>query len=439
MQEISRRAVLLGAAALTAGCAAEGPSFMANQAPLPSAGTAPAGAAGIDTAGIDRVLRQAVGPDRVAGLVALAATDEGTFYEAAYGKRAVDREVDMTLDSVFWIASMTKPITSTAAMQMVEQGRLDLDAPIGTVLPELASPRVLTGFSPSGRPQYRPARRPITLRHLLTHTAGFCYPIWNADLDRFMRETGHPPTATGLKQSLYLPLMFDPGDRWEYGINIDWAGLAVERVSGLRLGDYFREHIFSPLGMTNTGFRLTSAQRERLVGVHARQPDGSLRPIDFEIKQDPEFEAGGGGLYSTAGDYMKFCRMLLQGGRSADGRQVLRPETVAAMGRNQMGDLNVAMLRTRDPALSADAEFFPGMVKKWSTAFMLNTERAPTGRSPGSLAWAGLANTFFWIDPARRVTGVILMQMLPFVEPQAIGAFTQFETETYRALGTAQA
>lgn len=432
---------MLGAAALTAGCAAEGPSFLSNQASIAPADAGSTGidSVGIDTAGIDRVLRQAVGPDRVAGLVAMAANDEGTFYEAAYGKRALDREVDMTADSVFWIASMTKPVTCTAAMQMVEQGRLDLDAPIGSVLPELASPRVLTGFSAAGRPQYRPARRPITLRHLLTHTAGFCYPTWNADLDRFMRETGHPPTSTGLKQSLYLPLMFDPGERWEYGINIDWAGQAVERVSGLRLGDYFQENIFSPLGMTSTGFKLTPSQRARLVKVHTRQPDGSLRPIDFEIKQDPEFEAGGGGLYSTAGDYMKFCRMFLHDGKSADGRQVLRPETVAAMGRNQMGDLNVTMLRTQDPARSVDAEFFPGMVKKWSTAFMLNTERAPTGRSPGSLAWAGLANTFFWIDPARRVTGVILMQMLPFVEPQAIGTFTQFETETYRALGTAQA
>ena len=217
-------------------------------------------------------------------------------------------------------------------------------------------------------------------------------------------------------------------------INIDWAGQAVERVSGQTLGTYFDEHIFSPLGMTSTSFRLTPAQRTRLVKVHARQPDGSLKPIDFEIKQGPEFEAGGGGLYSTAGDYLKFCRMFLNDGRSAAGRQVLRPETVTTMSRNQMGDLNVKLLPTHAPALSADAEFFPGMVKKWSTAFMLNTEQAPTGRSPGSLAWAGLANTYFWIDPARKVTGIILMQMLPFVDRQAIDTFTRFETETYRTV-----
>jgi methyl acetate hydrolase len=228
--------------------------------------------------------------------------------------------------------------------------------------------------------------------------------------------------------------MFDPGNRWEYGINIDWAGQAVERVSGQTLGTYFDEHIFSPLGMTSTSFRLTPAQRARLVKVHARQPDGSLKPIDFEIKQDPEFEAGGGGLYSTAGDYLKFCQMFLNDGRSAGGRQVLRPETVTTMSRNQMGDLTVKPLPTHAPALSADAEFFPGMVKKWSTAFMLNTEQAPTGRSPGSLAWAGLANTYFWIDPARKVTGIILMQMLPFVDRQAIDTFTRFETETYRTV-----
>jgi methyl acetate hydrolase len=186
--------------------------------------------------------------------------------------------------------------------------------------------------------------------------------------------------------------------------------------------------------MTSTSFKLTPGQRQRLVKVHARQPDGSLKPVDFEIKQDPEFEAGGGGLYSTAGDYMRFCQMFLHDGQAVDGQQVLRPETVTAMGRNQMGDLKVTLLPSYEPALSADAEFFPGMVKTWSTAFMLNTEPAPTGRSPNSLAWAGLANTFFWIDPTRKVTGIILMQVLPFVDPQAIETFTRFETETYRAV-----
>jgi len=425
MQEISRRAVILGAAAITAGCAAREPGRFAAPDATPPA---------VDTTAIDQFLRQAVGPNKVAGLVATAATDKGTFYEAAYGKRSLDGQADMTADSVFWIASMTKPITSTAAMQMVEQGKLTLDEPIGKVLPELRSPRVLTGFDKSGRPRYRPAKRPITLRHLLTHTAGFCYPVWNPDLDRYMKVTGHPATNTGLKESLNLPLMFDPGERWEYGINIDWAGQAVERVSGQTLGTYFDDHIFSPLGMTSTSFKLTPGHRDRLVKVHARQPDGSLKPIDFEIKQDPEFEAGGGGLYSTAGDYLKFCQMILHDGKAADGQQILRPETVAIMSRNQMGDLNVRPLPTQAPALSADAEFFPGMVKKWSTAFMLNTERAPTGRSPNSLAWAGLANTFFWIDPTRKVTGIILLQMLPFVEPQAIGTFGRFETETYRVV-----
>jgi methyl acetate hydrolase len=425
MQGISRRAVILGAAAITAGCAAQGTSCLAAPAATQAA---------VDTTAMDQGLRQAIGPNKVAGLVATAATDKGTFYEAAYGKRRLDGQADMTPDSVFWIASMTKPITSTAAMQMVEQGKLTLDEPIGKILPELKSPRVLTGFDNSGHPRYRPARQPITLRHLLTHTAGFCYPIWNADLARYMKVTGHPSTATGLKESLNLPLLFDPGERWEYGINIDWAGQAVERVSGQTLGTYFNEHIFAPLGMTSTSFKLTPSQRDRLVKVHARQPDGSLKPIAFEIKQEPEFETGGGGLYSTAGDYLKFCQMILHDGQAANGQQVLRPETVATMGRNQMGTLKVDFLRTTDPSSSADAEFFPGMVKKWSTAFMLNTEQAPTGRSPNSIAWAGLANTFFWIDPTRKVTGVILMQMLPFVEPQAIGTFSRFETETYRAV-----
>ena len=219
----------------------------------------------------------------------------------------------------------------------------------------------------------------------------------------------------------------------EYGINIDWAGKAVERVSGQKLGVYFQEHLFGPLGMTSTSFKLSQGQRARLVQMHARQADGTLTPIDFEIPQEPEFEMGGGGLYSTASDYMKFCQVFLHEGRAEGGAQVLRPETMALMGQNQMGATAVTVLKTVNPASSLDAEFFPCLPKTWSTAFMLNTADAPTGRSAGSLAWAGLGNTYFWIDPKRRVAGVILMQLLPFADGAAIKTFTDFETAAYKA------
>ncbi len=389
-------------------------------------------------AAVDAALQHMAQAKQIPGIVILSATDKRVIHQGAFGKRSLaPGGADMTMDSVFWIASMTKAITSTAAMQQVEQGKLSLDQPISGVLPELADVQVLEGFDQSGAPKLRPAKRPITLRQLLTHTAGFTYDIWNANTGRYEKSAKLPSLISCKNDALRTPLAFDPGDRWEYGINIDWAGKAVERVSGQKLGVYFREHIFGPLGMSDTVFKLGPSQRARLVQMHARLPDGSLKPIEFEMPQDPEFEMGGGGLYSTASDYMRFCQLFLHEGRAEGGTPVLRPETVALMSQNQMGTINVAMLKSVDQASSLDAEFFPGMAKKWSTAFMINSAEAPTGRSAGSLAWAGLGNTYFWIDPKRRVAGVILMQLLPFADTTALDAFAGFESSTYKVLEAA--
>jgi len=383
---------------------------------------------------IDEVLRSAVDRGDVPGVVAMAATREGPVYQGAFGRRALPDGAAMTTDAVFWIASMTKAVTSAAAMQLVEQGRLTLDEPIAGVLQELAAPQVLEGFDAAGEPRLRPARRPITLRHLITHTAGFVYDIWNADMGRYMEQRGIPGIITCENAALALPLTFDPGDKWDYGINIDWVGKAVERVSGQKLGDYFAEHLFGPLGMKDTGFKLTPDRRARLTGMHARGEDGALTPIPFEIPQDPEFEMGGGGLYGTAADYLMFARLFLDQGRAAGGAQVLKSETVRLMAQNAIGDLNVQLLKTANPASSNDAEFFQGMVKKWGLGFMISTAQVAGRRSPGSLAWAGLGNTYFWIDPAKGVAGVILMQLFPFADAKALAVFDRFEKAVYAAL-----
>jgi methyl acetate hydrolase len=382
---------------------------------------------------VDKVLRSAAESGDVPGVVAMAATPDGKIYERAFGTRALPSGAAMTTDSVFWIASMTKAITSTAAMQQVERGKLALDRPIADVLPELGSPQVLEGFDAAGEPKLRPAKRPITLRHLITHTAGFGYDIWNADLGRYEEKKGIPGIISCQNLALTTPLTFDPGDKWDYGINIDWIGKAVERVSGQTLGMYFGENLFGPLGMKDTAFKLSDSARARLVGMHARQPGGGLEAMPFEIPQEPEFQMGGGGLYGTAGDYLAFQRMFLNGGR-ANGTQVLKPETVALMGQNQMGDINVRLLKTAAPPFSNDAEFFPGMVKKWGAGFMINTERVPGARSAGSLTWAGLANTYFWIDPTKRVAGVILMQLIPFADQKALDVYGKFERALYASV-----
>ena len=380
--------------------------------------------------GVDQVLERAVEAGEVPGVVALAADDGGVIYEGAFGKRALDNDPAMSLDTVFWIASMTKAVTSVAAMQLVEQGSISLDEPLSERLPELASIHVFEGFDAAGGPRLRPPRRQTTLRHLLTHTAGFTYDIWNADMRRYQQSAGIPGIIECKNATLHTPLVCDPGDRWEYGTSIDWVGRTVERLSGQSLEDYFREHIFGPLGMADTGFVIRHEQRSRLATMHVRQPDGTLRPIAFEVPQQPEFYMGGGGLYSTGPDYLKFLRMLLGGGQLGDAR-LLQSETVAEMGKNQIGDLTVSRLETAIPSSSNDAEFFPGMIKKWGLGYMITTEDAPTGRSAGSLAWAGLGNTYYWIDPNRRVTGLILTQILPFADARVLELFERFERAIY--------
>ena len=384
--------------------------------------------------GADALLSAAVSAGDVPGVVAALTTREETIYEAAHGLRVQGLPEPMRPDTVMALASMTKPIVSAAAMQLVEQGRIGLDAPAANIIPELGQVRVLEGWEADGQPRARAAKGAITLRRLLTHTAGFTYDVWNADMARYLKTMNLPRAGSGQERALRLPLCFDPGERWEYGINIDWAGKMVEAVSGMRLGAYLERNLTGPLGMSSTAFKISPAMRARIAKVHQRSADGTFTLNPFEVPQDPEFEPGGGGLYSTAEDYQRFMRMILNGGKG-NGNQVLRRETVELMSRNAMGDLRVAMLPSQNPLLSCDAEFFPGVPRTWSTAFMINEAVAPTGRSAGSLAWAGLTNTYFWIDPAKSIGGVLMTQVLPFVDPRALALFTAYEKSVYSALG----
>jgi methyl acetate hydrolase len=292
---------------------------------------------------------------------------------------------------------------------------------------------VLEGFDSAGKPRRRAPKQAITLRHLLTHTAGFSYEIWNPAIAQYQAATGTPGITTCTNAALTTPLMFDPGQQWEYGISIDWAGKMVEAASGQKLDRYFQENLFGPLGMRDTSFKISPSQRARLAKVHQRGEGDALTPIEFEIPQDPEFLMGGGGLYGTATDYLAFAQMIMQDGR-VKGAQLLRPETVALMSQNHIGELEVGNFRTAIPALSNDIDLFPGMSKKWGLSFLINTQQAPTGRSAGSLAWAGLANTYFWIDRTKRVCGVFLSQVFPFYDRTAIDLLGKFETEVYRGI-----
>jgi methyl acetate hydrolase len=424
-EQPSRRDVLVSASALTAAASVGG--AVPAHAQSARAQNTP------QFARVDAALRAAVDARDVPGVVAMATTDKGPIYEAAFGTRDLGKGPAMTPDTVFRIASMTKAVTCVAAMQLVEQGKLSLEGPLPEVDKAINDPQVLDGFDAAGAPRLRPAKRPITLRHLLTHTAGFSYETWDANTVRYVKASGMPSTATGKVAALRLPLVFDPGERWEYGINIDWVGRIVEAVSGKPLDVYFRDHVFAPLGMNDTGFVASPEQRARQASVHQRQTNGSLDPQPLETPFKPEFYAGGGGLYSTAPDYVIFLRMLLNEG-SFNRARILKSETVALMGQNHIGDIEAGILKTTMPMRSNDVDLFPGISLKWGLAYMINMQPGPNGRSAGSLTWAGLYNTYFWIDPKRRVAGTIMTQILPFADTRTLAVYGQFERGIYEAL-----
>jgi methyl acetate hydrolase len=379
---------------------------------------------------IDEALEGAVARGEVPGVVAMAAGAEGPLYQGAFGVRSLAAPGAMTGDTLFRIASMTKAITSVAALQLVEEGRLALDAPVPEIgEAALNAPQVLDGFDAAGRPLLRPARRPITLKHLLTHTAGFTYEFWNAETARYIAASGTPSVLSGTLAAYRRPLNFDPGERWEYGINIDWVGRIVEALSGRPLDAHLRERIFAPLGMADTGFMPGPERQARQAGMHQRRPDGSLVPQPMPPLSTPEVFSGGGGLSSTAGDYLRFLGMLLDGGKG-----VLRPETIALMHQNHIGDLPAGVLKSTMPDLSNDVDFFPGAPVRWSLVHMLNLEPGPNGRASGTVGWGGLRNTYYWFDPACRVAGVVMTQILPFADPAVLRLYGAFERGVYALL-----
>ncbi len=384
---------------------------------------------------LDALLGGASEAGDVPGVVAAVCDGTTVLYEGAFGWRGLGRAPRMTTDSVFALASMTKPVTAIAVMQLVEQGKVDLDSPASFWVPYLARVKVLDGFDAEGRPILRPLRRSITVRHLLTHTAGFAYEAWNADLIRYQAATGTPNLYSNTEGYLKCPVMCEPGERWQYGIGMNWAAKLVENVSGLKFGVYLRQNIFTPLGMMSTAHKYTPEMKEVNTSLHIRDAGGSLTMKEGDQgNQDLDFESGGGGLFSTAGDYMKVCRMILNQGVGDGGRRILQAETVAMMMRNAIGDLHVAPLKTAEPHVSGDMDFFPGIRKSWGLSWMINEQTAPTGRSAGSLFWGGLLNTYFWIDPRKNVAGVFFTQILPFCDVKALPLFYAFEEATYRSL-----
>jgi methyl acetate hydrolase len=380
-------------------------------------------------AAIDAALSAAVERKDVPGVVALITDRRRVLYQGAFGVADVSTGRALTADAVFRIASMTKPITSLAAMQLIEQGRFGLDDPVEKHLPEFANLKVFESFDPAtGAYRLRAASRPPTVRHVLTHTSGLGYPFTSATLRDFKPQGGEKYPFGG-------PLLFDPGERWLYGTSTDVVGRLVEKASGQKLEDYFRQHIFTPLQMSDTSYNVPQDKAPRLVAAQQRAGERMDGAIVLQTPQPgltiPE-PIGGGGLASTANDYGRFVRMLLNGGE-LDGARVLKAETVALMGENHIGAVSVPALKTALPR-SADFSFIADGRDKWGLGFLITSDQVSGKRSPGSLSWGGINNTYFWIDPSRGIAGVILLQYLPFADAKALAVYDAFERGAYQLI-----
>ena len=379
---------------------------------------------------IDDTLRQGIASRKIPCVAAMVASADKIIYSGGFGKRDSASGIGVTPESIFAIASMTKAITTTAAMQLVEKGKVTLDGPVSKHLPELAKLDVLEGFDAAGKPILRPARKPVALKHLLTHTSGFAYDVWDGNMLKYnMLHPVPPGTVAPL-----TPLIFEPGTRWQYGTGLDWTGKLVETLSGQTLEAYFQANILGPLGMTDTTFVFPAEKFERLVGNFGRQADGALQPQTRSMPVPPKAYNGGGGLFSTVGDYTRFMQMILRKGRGPNKEQILQPKTVELMSSNQTGNSVAGRLKSFRPAISSDVDLHPGASDRYTFGFLLNQTAYEGGRSAGSLAWAGIDNTFYWIDPRKGICATIMMQFLPFVDKEAVGLLSDFEKAVYANL-----
>jgi CubicO group peptidase (beta-lactamase class C family) len=373
------------------------------------------------TNSIDAVLRAGMEQRKIPAVAAMAGTASAITYSGAFGTRDSVTATPITPESIFAIASMTKAVTSVAAMQLVEQGKLTLDEPAAKHLPELARLQILDGFDSSGKAILRPSTKPVTLRQLLTHTSGFAYDIWHEAMFKFISSGGD---ATHV-------LAFEPGTKWQYGPSTFWAGRLVEAVSGMNLEKYLQQNVVGPLGMKDTSFIFPKEKYDRLVGRYQREANGSLTPVPRTEPAPPTSYRGDGGLYSTAPDYLKFTQMILKRGAGPGGERILKEKTVALMSANGTGNIPAGRLKTFRPSQSSDVDFHPGHDDRYTLGFLMNPEALPGARSAGSLAWAGIYNTYYWIDPHRNICGVIMMQFLPFADKEAVGLLNDFQHAVY--------
>ena len=378
-----------------------------------------------DGSSIRALLDGAVAKGAVHGIAALVVDRNGPLFHHAAGE-ANER-------TLFRNASMTKAVATTGALQLVEQGRLSLDATVESILPEFGRLQLLEGFDADGQPRLRPPASKATIRQLMTHTAGLGYFFTNEKLLRYLELTGEPSPLSGEKRSLSVPMVNDPGTVWEYGVNTDWLGLVVEKITGQSLGSYLQQHVYAPLGMTDSSFAPSAEQRARLLRVMQRQAGGGLAPSVHDLPATSEWDAAGHGSYGTIQDYGRFVQAWLN-----DGAGVLaKPATAQMALQNQIGSIQQPdLMKSSVPELSNDVPGLP-VPQNWGLGFHLMQADLPGMRSQGTGDWAGLFNSYYWIDRSKGIGGVLMTQVLPFFDMPVIETLMGFEMAVYQQVGAA--
>jgi CubicO group peptidase (beta-lactamase class C family) len=383
--------------------------------------------ASFDGTAIDRLLHDAVARGDVAGGVLTVHDRNGVRFETAQG------DLPDGGRTMFRYASLTKALTSVAALQLVEAGTLALDAPVASIVPAFGESQVLVGFD-GGMPRLRPPTRAATIRQLLTHTSGHGYLFMNADLHRYHAVTGLPTIFDGRLASLSAPLIADPGTRWEYGISTDWLGRVIETVSGQRLDVHLAKTVFEPLGMREATFTPTAAQHARLMPIRARQPDGTLALSALDDLSALEFQPGGHGAYGTPVDYGRFVRALLRGGE-LDGARILRPETTDLMFSDQLGAIPMpSIIPTVMPEWSNEVPAPPAR-QTWGLGLQVSLEDLPGMRPAGTGSWAGIFNCYYWIDRQTGIAATFFTQVLPFFDVGVVPVLLNIEQAVYTQPG----
>ena len=376
-----------------------------------------------DGSAIKALLDDAVSKGAIHGIAAVVVDRSGPLFHHAAGEAGEH--------AMFRNASMTKAVATTAALQFVEKGLLSLDATVDSILPEFGQLQVLDGFD-GDQPRLRPPASRATVRQLMTHSAGLGYFFLNEKLMRYHALTGEPHPLTGLKSSLSVPLVNDPGTVWEYGTNTDWLGLIVEKLSGQSLGSYLKQHVYGPLGMTDSTFLPSGEQRGRLLRVMQRQSDGTLAPSTLDLPPTSEWDAAGHGSYGTVQDYGRFVQAWLN-----DGVGILEPATVKMALQNYLGQIKLPeLMKSTMPELSNDVPAAP-VSQGWGLGFHLTLDNVPGMRSSGTADWAGVFNSYYWIDRSKGIGGVLMTQLLPFFDMPVIETLIGFETAVYQQVGAA--